>query len=344
MFVHFDNGARYAMEAANIDRIGKRLIASWYSEVIKYKGICDGSAGIALGKKHFLTASDEDSNFYLYHCEKPERTIQTKCYSSLLAREDRTKEADIEASAKIGDITYWIGSHSRDSKGKWSPERHQLFAARISRFQDNIMCERIGHSYTNLLYDMLQDSSLAALGLEHPKDLLNPKLACKTKRGLNIEGLAQWHSDQLLIGFRNPRVNGNALLVPLKNPLKVVRGEEHPVFGSPVYLALGNRGIRDIQYWPQQDIYLIIAGSYDTTDDFSIFCWSGKRRDQPIELTDLGMQNFHAECIVTFEDYSDRFLILTDEGGTLVNGIQRKFSDDKYFYGRWARLEIWPPR
>jgi hypothetical protein len=116
---------------------------------------------------------------------------------------------------------------------------------------------------------MFQDERLKKYELEKAE-----KLAPKEEGGLNIEGLTATPNGELLIGFRNPIPGGKALILPLTNPLDLIQKPEtevNAIFGEPIELDLGGLGIRSIEYWQVYQVYLIIAGAYDGSDQFALY-------------------------------------------------------------------------
>jgi len=125
---------------------------------------------------------------------------------------EKIKECDLEGSAKIGDVIFWIGSHARNNNAEEKKERHVLFATKLSGSGKDAKLEIAGKVYTKLLDDLVSDPALA------PFDLASRHLAPKDEGALNIESLAA-DGDKLWIGFRSPINKAKeALLVPLLNP------------------------------------------------------------------------------------------------------------------------------
>lgn len=313
---------------------------SWGSAVHLHKTVCDGSAAIPIGKHRFLTACDEDTKFYLFYNEADGYPLSIKTYSDFIKREDPNNEADLEACASIGKITYWIGSHSRTNGGSFRSERHQFFATKITHHQNDFEISFVGQPYTNLLRDLIEDESTKLFNLENPQSAKNKRLGCRSANGLNIEGLCAWHDSELLIGFRNPRPRKQALLIPLKNPHELICTESRAKFGKPILLDLGNRGIRDIQFWESHGIYLIIAGANNRDDNFALYAWTGKRSQAAVKISSLAFSSFPAESIVIYPHLKDRFLLLTDDGNELHLGVKRKLSHTKQFRSRWVSYKI----
>jgi pSer/pThr/pTyr-binding forkhead associated (FHA) protein len=99
------------------------------------------------------------------------------------------------------------------------------------------------------------------------------------KDAINVEGLT-WDPDreQLLLGFRAPLVDGQALIVPLRlrDPLGAFSAD-NVQFGSSMKLPLGGLGVRDIQYDSRLKSFLIIAGEATHNDKkvFKLWEWDG---------------------------------------------------------------------
>jgi hypothetical protein len=206
---------------------------------------------------------------------------------------------------------FWISSHSRTKAGKEQPRRHRFFATRIvpgavPRLQP------VGRAYEGLLADLQAAATLAGLGL---KEAATRKP--EEPGGLNIEGLAATPQGQLLIGFRNPlQAGGKALLVPLLNPRAVIDGQA-AVFGQPILLPLGERGIRSID--AAKDGYFISAGPVADSGGFALFHWSGKSTDAPLLRSDLKPSTLFGEALLVWPD-GKSLQMLSDDGAVVVNG------------------------
>jgi hypothetical protein len=100
--------------------------------------------------------------------------------------------------------------------------------------------------------------------------------------GINIEGLA-WDSagSRLLLGFRSPVKDGQALVVALKlrdanGPFSRENLDSKDV--KVMRLSLGGQGIRSIEYDEQSKLFNIIAGATETQEktDFKLWAWNGE--------------------------------------------------------------------
>jgi Protein of unknown function (DUF3616) len=303
---------------------------------LQHQGICDASGAIALGENHFIVANDESNLLRIYAADQSGSAIATVDIHSYFDNNPNAKEVDLEAAAQIDDVIYWISSHGRNKKGKFRPERHQLFAHK--RQPSGWEFEQIGRSYTQLvLGDMLNDSRLDRYRLKDAE-----QLPPKAVGGLNIEGLSVTPSGELLIGFRSPVVNGKALLVPLNNPRELVEGAA-AVLGDPIELDLGGLGIRSVEYWEAQNQYIIVAGASDAGDRFALYQWSGlDEPPQRIEGTGFP-SDFRPEAVLFYPHRPNDFQLLSDDGSLVrVNDLPCKEIEDehhpqKFFRSLWVR-------
>ncbi len=306
---------------------------------LQHEQICDASGAIALGEDHFVVANDEDNLLRIYQADRSGKPVEVDI-NHYFDNNPNGEETDLEAVAQLDGMIYWITSHGRNSKGKFKPARHQFFASRLSR-SNGIEFEQVGRSYTQLvLRDMLNDQRLKCYQLEAAE-----KIAPKSPGGLNIEGLTITPKGDLLIGFRNPIIQGKALLLPLKNPRELVEKQGTKAnFGKPIELDLGGLGIRSIEYWQREQCYLIVAGAYDSSDRFALYQWSGL--DQTPQRVDvMGLpSDFRPEGILFYPGREQQFQLLSDDGSLKRMGdvpckeIADRNSPQKYFRSLWVRV------
>ncbi|MEA2091742.1 MAG: DUF3616 domain-containing protein, partial [Campylobacterota bacterium] len=82
----------------------------------------------------------------------------------------------------------------------------------------------------------------------------------------------------LLIGFKSPVVEGNAVVIGIENPKEVMKGLEKPRFSKPIRLNMNGLGIRGITYDSKKEGYWIIAGgSNDRNFNFQLWFWDRKK-------------------------------------------------------------------
>src|SRR5215212_2246202 len=66
-----------------------------------YRGMCDASAAVALGKDHFVVGDDELNVLRVYTRDQPEAVGQVDL-SSFLGTKPK-KESDLEGAARLGN-------------------------------------------------------------------------------------------------------------------------------------------------------------------------------------------------------------------------------------------------
>jgi hypothetical protein len=124
-----------------------------------------------------------------------------------------------------------------------------------------------------------------ATGMSRLKEYLANHVAelasARTRTGeqvLNIEGLA-WDAERsrLLLGFRAPVPNGQALVVPLKmrNPQAAVAADNLVVDGL-IRLNLGGAGIRGFEQVVGDRTFRIIAAAETARAGFQLLRWDGR--------------------------------------------------------------------
>lgn len=311
--------------------VASQVEAAWtVSAPFTYHGMCDASAGAALGTNLFVAADDEGNELRIYHTELDGFPVSVLDVSAFLRLQGKHPETDLEGAAWLGERIFWIGSHGRNREGKERPNRQTFFATTPIITDGGMRLVPFGFSYKRLLKDLTTDPRLRPFRLDEAS-----RRAPKAEGALNIEGLCAFGRDALLIGFRNPIPNGRALLVPLLNPHAVVLGERARL-GAPIRLDLGGRGVRDLANW--KDKILILAGSYDTERDFQLYEWSGAA-EPPRAIEGIDFKGLNPEALVVYPE-ADGIQILSDDGTFKVQGIECKHLTDpaqKRFKAAWLR-------
>lgn len=293
-----------------------------HGEDFHYLGACDGSAGVAIGSSHLLVANDETDILRLYRIGTPRWIGRLDLTADLSVG---NSEADIEGASRVQNspLSYWITSHGRNKKGKIKEDRYRLFGLLLEAGPSSAPTLRpMGQPYRHLVQDMLESASW-----ERPTQAVLDALTAATRlseseleelapkvRGLNIEGLATSPDDnRLLIGFRNPLIDGKALIVDLLNPEEVLYGRGGARFGEGILLDLGGLGIRAIEYSPLHGAYLIVAGPVGTEGPSSLAIWSGVPTQRPVSLGTIeASPGMNPESILVGDD--GRIQLLFDEG------------------------------
>jgi hypothetical protein len=306
------------------------------SPPITYTGMCDASAAVAIGADLFVVANDEDNILRVYRRDEagaPVASFPLDAFLDLDPKHPKRSEADIEGAARVGDRIYWITSHGLNKDGEERPNRRRFFATEVREVGGKIRLTVVGTPYKDLLKDLEQESDLGTFHLDKAAGR-KPE----SKDGLNIEGLAATPQGHLLIGFRNPLPKGRALLVPLKNPDEIIRGEKAK-FGKPITLDLGKRGVRSIERGPEEDQYLIVAGAPDDQKDFRLYRWTGDGDDAPERIPGIEFGGLNPEALFfTSEGGRGRVHVLSDDGGQIVDGQECKDLDESQRRFRGARV------
>lgn len=290
----------------------------------RYRGMCDASAAVAIGKGHFVVADDEGDVLRVYKRSSPKPVAEVDLVDYLHNRKPNGKnaEADIEGAAAIGERIYWISSHGRKGQsGEADPHRWRFFATDIvAGSAPPTVKPAAGPVYESLLSDLVADPRFGVLADA-------AKLKPEDEGGLNIEGLAATPEGGLLIGFRNPQPQGRAVIVPLRNPREVIDGGAKPAFGELIQLDLGGRGIRSLERVGNE--YLIAAGPHSTATSspvkpsFALFRWAGGSRQAPVFVRSLDAGSFRPEALFFDPEKKDIYL-LSDDGDERVAGRECK--------------------
>jgi hypothetical protein len=305
------------------------------TDATTYYGMSDASAGIAVNDTLFITIDDERNVFEVYGTDRPGAPLQSLPWDAHLgiAADDEHPEADIEGAAVLGKNVYWISSHGRNKDGKWRANRHRFFAMNLEAKDGQVRAAPVGKPCTRLATCLAEDPRYQQLGIADslaPERKKDETLAPKDG-GLNIEALAAGADGKsLLIGLRNPRPGGMALIVPLLNPEAVLLEGAAPKFGEPVRLRLTRDangqavglGIRSMEYSPRHKAYLIIAGSHDERGAFACYRWSGRPSDAPELLPRAtaaiaAVPSFSPEALIVYPD-REKVQLLSDDGSRLV--------------------------
>jgi hypothetical protein len=281
------------------------------AEPVRYRGLCDASAAAALDERHFVVAGDEDNRLRIYRRGEPQAVGEVALDAYLGA--GRGAEADLEGAARIGARIYWIASLSRNAKARPRPDRQRFFATEIVP-GDPPRVQPVGQPQRRLLGDLIAAPGLQAWSLAEAA-----QRAPEAAGGLNIEGLAEGPDGALLIGFRNPLREGRALLVPLRNPEELLRGEAAR-FGEPIALDLGGRGVRSIERIA--DAFVIVAGPVADAGDFALYRWSGLAADAPQRMSGVELRSLRPEALFAWP--GGGLQLLSDDGGVVVNGVACK--------------------
>lgn len=294
-----------------------------------YEGCKEASAAVPLGDLHFIAANDEDNILRVYNLKERKPVFELNLDAELVSdpkEEAKKRKVDIEGATWLGDkVTLWIGSHSRTTeKGKRRPNRFRLFAVAADPETPGRM-QFLGTS-KRLLDDLVAADASWGFDLARAtggtaKDY---EIGPKDPGGFNIEGLTYIPKTKgVYIGLRNPlstkrKESGEAILIPLLNPLDMCAKDKKAKFGKPVLLDLGGLSIRSIEYSASRECFLIVGGTYKSGDDdvsTKIFKWSGDAKDAPIPVHTKAESEpaFTPEALIVYER-SRSLQLLSDQG------------------------------
>ncbi|AFY32951.1 ExeM/NucH family extracellular endonuclease [Calothrix sp. PCC 7507] len=255
-------------------------------------GTSDASTAIAIDSNYIFVADDEDQTIRLYDRNNSGLPINSFDFTASLGLSG-SSEVDIEASTRIGNTIYWLGSHSNNSSNEDRPNRERIFATQISGTGANTTLTFQGY------YKFLEDDLIAwdnangqVLGLAaSAANGVSPEVA----NGFNIEGLTiAPDGTTAYVAFRAPNEpttnRTKALIVPVTNFTSILNNSGgttgSATFGSPIQLDLGGRGIRSIERNASNQ-YIIIAGPAGAAtgtapNDFRLYTWTGNSADAPV--------------------------------------------------------------
>jgi hypothetical protein len=279
------------------------------------------------------------------------------------------REVDIEASARVGNRLYWIGSHGNQATGANNPRpnRRRVFATDLSGSGGSATLSYAGR------YDFLAEDLIAwdqnnghglgadALGLAASAA---PNVSPELPSGLNIEGLTVRNDGSALLAFRAPRqtplTRELALLIPVLGFDALVTGggtnASLPLgssnFGAPILLDLGGRAIRSIDANAQGQ-HLIIAGpsgaaSGVAPNDFRLYQWNvGDAAALPLDADLSALQSGGSfEGIVELPPVfgaGSTVQLITDNGDTAYYGngvIAKDLAERRHAKFRSQRLSV----
>jgi hypothetical protein len=141
----------------------------------------------------------------------------------------------------------------------------------------------------------------------------------KSGGGLNIEALESSPDQQrLLIGFRSPLLEQQAIIASVENPAAIFeKGEPPRISPALETLDLGGNGIRGMSYLPALKGYLIVSGPVARESvQFQLWFWNGQRGAPARRVSVPGLPGFeHAEGVSpALIDGKQRIIFVSDDG------------------------------
>ncbi len=314
-----------------------------------HTGYSDASAAIALDDDFMVMADDEKNNLYVVNRKQSGLPVKTYYFGDLLGLTDGSpgdyKEVDVEScvrSRTIANRVYWLGSMSNaGSSNVYKVNSNKLFSTTITGTSTSTSFSVTGY-YSNLRQRLIIWGD--ANGYNFTSSTASGHDA-KTIDGFNVEGMTiAPDNTTLYIGFRAPLVptanRTNAVIAPLLNFESWYNNGSpsgNPVFGSPIELNLGGRGIRDMVRL-SNGVFIIVAGNYDNTPVVgAIYKWTGIATDVPVQVPTMDISTLNAEACVEINENSqlalNKLQIISDNGSYEFynDGTQAKdLSEDNY--------------
>ncbi|GAB3747218.1 hypothetical protein GCM10028817_04300 [Spirosoma pomorum] len=285
----------YAASAASVTPAATRF----------HTGTSDASTAIRIDENHTLVADDENQVIRLYNRQNSGLPVAGFDFTSSLALTDISggvpREVDMEASTRLGNRIFWMGSQSNADGGNNRPNRNRVFATDVAGTGAATTLTYVGR------YDYLRNDIIAwDVNNSHGKGANYYGLAAsgtagvgsKQATGYNIEGVELAPDNATAyVAFRAPQVpptdRRNALIIPVTNfttlPVSSNGGTQgSATFGAPIELDLGGRGIREMRKNANNE-YIIIAGAAGDAgaapNDFRLYTWTGNAADAPMART-----------------------------------------------------------
>jgi Protein of unknown function (DUF3616) len=317
------------------------------NDMLRFPGICDASAAIALDDNRIIIGDDEQPFLSTYRLDNQqlEGTLAVPFGEGRMKHgKKQPPELDLEAATVFKDRIVWISSHGRDGDGRVDRDRFQLFASHRLTPDTGLANVEFKVSFHGLLDAVLAQTNEKYRPLRDAVGDLNkkdPALAPK-EGGFNIEGMTvDRDGSTLLIGLRNPSLaDQRAALFEIANAGDLLDGNSNSAtLGGIIPLDLGRgRGIRDIVWSPAHEAYLIAAGPRkDGVDiaDFALFKWTGRLGEtdngKPEEVVALASlfaahPDFHLEAVVPLKErrngrlVNTKSVLLISDDGKLERG------------------------
>ena len=276
-------------------------------------GLYEPSAIVQLADGRFLVVEDEKEHpFSLLSIRLQGRVESTPLTPGWFeGRDGFWKLDDLEGLAldRSGAI-YAVTSQSLDGDGDPKKSREKLVRFHVEG--DRVLAPE---SFKGLK---------AALVAAHPELATAARVTdVKGGGGLNVEalelGIEQAPAQQrLLIGFRGPLLEGQAIIAIVENPVGMLeRGEAPRVSSSLVKLDLGGNGIRGMSYIADLHGFLVIGGPVTKeSSQFELWFWSGEPEATARRVSIPGLSGLeHAEGVCpAVIDGQSKIVIVSDDG------------------------------
>ncbi len=306
-----------------------------------HAGASDASAAFAIDPDWMFVGDDQNNVIRMFHRSlsgPAQAEFDFKPDLQVTAQEGG--EVDIEAVTSLGNRIFWMGSHSHNNRAESRTNRTRIFATDISGSSSNASLSFAG-MYRYLKVDVidwdrfnLHGKGSNYYGLEASSGpMVDPK--ADDGSGFNFEGLTMAPGSTTVgwLAFRAPLVpvtnRSRALILPVLNfPSLAISGADPgaTIFGTPIELNLGCRGVRSIESNPSG--VMIVAGppgngGAPSARDFKLYTWSGQPNDLPEEHA-ADLAGLNPEALVGLPPApwtaSSIVQLVSDNGNTVYYG------------------------
>ena len=233
--------------------------------------------------------------------------MENRILDELLIKSFRRKLDDLEGVTVDNDgYAYAITSHSRTGKGKGQRNREQLIRFRMEG------SKLVEHELYLGLGEYIENTGLLERAARTKQ---------KGKLDINIEALSfDKDKQRLLIGFRDPQIDGKSVIAVLENPHGIFENDEKPrISDDLILLDLDGGGIRSLVYDPYLEGYLLtneVTVGKKKKKQSRVWYWDGVAGHDPqsVDLPGMiDMTNLEGITPVTFAG-KHRILIISDDG------------------------------
>jgi hypothetical protein len=297
---------------------------------IWHTGMSDASEAVSLDDNFFIANDDELNILNVYSRTSSGLPLKSFDYTSYLNLPNPAKpEVDLEAAA-VSRInpgkTYWLGSMS-NTKAPFNsaPNRDRIFATQVSGTGSSTTFSFAG-------YYALR-AQILTWGDANGYDFSTSAAAGKDSKatdGFAAEGMVFGPDNTTLyIGLRAPLVptatRTKAVIVPVTDFETWFNNgtpSGNAVFGAPIELILGGRGIRGMIRM-SNNTYIIVAGNAAGDPLTSaIFKWSGKATDAPVLVNTTANNILNMEGVMSVNESGilslSRLQVISDGGDDVL--------------------------
>ena len=215
-------------------------------EISEFENIYEPSGVEQLPDGRLLIIEDESTRALRIVRLREDGSIEeNRILDEFLIGSFRRKLNDLEGVSVDKDgYAYAITSHSLNDKGKSKGSREQLIRFRLegNKLLEHAVFQDLGE---HILKTGLMDQAAHSKG--------------EGKLDINIEALSfDQDGRRLLVGFRDPRIDGKSVIAILENPGGIFERDEQPRFAAElILLDLGGGGIRSLAYDRNLEGYLL---------------------------------------------------------------------------------------